>query len=150
MDASWTIVDDIDRPSNLTRSDVCFYYYMYTPGGGCSCSWANSDVLNYKIAIDALKSNPDRMQYKLEAIETYATAMVSFFEKLTLRSTGERVASLGSRVGLVPIPPSKMRTNNSYDDRNTRVCNSVSSQFGFKVCCDVETTSEIGESHAGE
>ena len=45
----WSIVDSLHRPYNLGKTDFCFYYLRYTPYAGYQHSYANQQVINYKI-----------------------------------------------------------------------------------------------------
>ena len=146
------MVDELDRPMNLHEGDFCFYYLICTPRGGYRHSEANQTVLNYKIPVGTergLRARPDRTRYKLKAIRQYSDALVEFLEGRHPKATGESLASLGYRVGLVPIPPSMRPDSQDYDDRNEQVCRAVCSKLGLRLCHDIETAVPGIASHVG-
>ena len=148
----WTYVDDLSKPPRLRRGDACFYYLVYTPHAGYGISNANGIVLNYKIPIvgkSGLRNRPQRKQYKNAATAKYAEAIVDFIEGKRIRATGEKLTAMGERVGLLPVPPSQAIGNPDYDDRNVQTCKMVHDRFGFRICCDVETTETVTPSHNG-
>lgn len=148
----WTYVDKLNKPPRLRRGDACFYYLVYTPHAGYGISNANGIVLNYKIPIggeSGLRNRPQRRRYKDAAIAKYAEAIVDFIEGKRIRATGEELAAMGGRVGLLPVPPSYAIVNPDYDDRNVQTCKRVHDRFGFRVCRDIETTETVIPSHNG-
>lgn len=148
---SWSLVDRLNRPINLGETDHCFYYLRYTPRAGYRHSYANQEILNYKIPIgteNGLTKKPSRRPHKLRAIGNYARAVIEFMAAKTLRATGERLVDLGDRVGIVPAPTSMTPDDPEYDDRNVRTCEIICADTGFKFCRDVETVEFIGRSHS--
>lgn len=148
---SWSRVDRLNRPYNLEDSDFCFYYLRYTPYAGFQHSYANQEVINYKIPIGSesgLANRPGRAPYKQRAIENYATAIIEFMSSKTLRNTSERLIDLGGRVGIVPAPTSMTPDDPEFDDRNVKTCQIVCGVTGFRLCRDVETVKYIGPSHS--
>lgn len=134
---SWSCVDRLNRPYNLGDSDFCFYYLRYNPYAGFQHSYANQEVINYKIPIggeSGLANRPVRAPHKRRAIENYAGAIIEFMSSKTLRSTGERLIDLGSRVGIVPAPTSMTPSNPEFDDRNVKTCQIVCDETGFRLC----------------
>lgn len=148
---SWSTVDRLNRPYNLGDSDFCFYYLRYTPYAGYEHSYANQEVINYKIPIggaNGLTNKPSRAPHKQRAIENYASAIIEFMSSKTLRNTGERLVDLGGRVGIAPAPTSMTPDDPEFDDRNVRTCDIVCDRTGFRFCRDVETMEFIGQSHS--
>lgn len=85
----------------------------------------------------------------MEAIGKYASAIIGFFETNHLKSSGASLASLGDRIGLVPIPPSMTPDSSDYDDRNGETCIEVCNQTALKFCRDIETAYPLVSAHAG-
>lgn len=145
------MVDPLNRPYNLGDADFCFYYLRYTAHAGFEHSYANQEVINYKIPVgtdNGLAKKPNRTPYKQRAIENYARAVIEFMSAKTLRNTGERLADLGDRVGIVPAPTSMTPDDPEFDDRNVRTCEMICGRTGFRLCRDVETVKFIGQSHS--
>lgn len=84
---SWSSVDRLNRPYNLGDADFCFYYLRYTPYAGYQHSYANQEVINYKIPIggeNGLANRPSRTSYKQRAIENYAISLERLMRALGL------------------------------------------------------------------
>lgn len=144
---AWTRVDRTRWPRNLSASDVCFFYYEYTPRRGKRYSQANAAVLDYKASRLEIARNPGLAARKQAAIDFYASILGSFFESKRMRDSGMALSQLGAQVGLVPVPPSKPVGHVDYDDRNVRTCILLQERYGFRLCRDVETASDVGPSH---
>ncbi|MDD3176840.1 MAG: hypothetical protein PHS28_03925 [Atopobiaceae bacterium] len=148
----WTMIDRLGRPDNLGEEDFCFYYLVYTTRAGYGYSSANQEIINYKIPVGTdkgLRARPDRMPHKHAAIENYGGAIVDFMSSNRLRKTGEPLASLGERVGIIPMPPSMRPDDSDYDSRNLDVCDLVCKRTGLKLCRDIETARPGVSSHSG-
>ena len=110
----FTAIDDLLRPlyPHLTAADQCYFLREYTAGRGYAGRETNHLILN-------LKKPPDRRgkpewRYKERAIEQVAREFRSSVNLSALR-----------RVTLVPMPPSKTKSDPLYDDRMLRVLRAV-------------------------
>ncbi|MEO8378278.1 MAG: hypothetical protein ABI779_01320 [Acidobacteriota bacterium] len=110
----FTAVDDLLRPlyPHLTAADQCYFLREYTAGRGYAGSETNHLILN-------LKKPPDRRgrsewHYKERAIEQVAREFRASVNLSALR-----------RVTLVPMPPSKAKSDPLYDDRMLEVLRAV-------------------------
>ena len=144
---SWTKVDALNLPSNLSADDICLYYLVYTPAGGYEASDANQWVLNYKIPIQRLRDNPQRRHYKEKAIHDYACAIINLVR--TIKVDDVSISGLHDKVGVLPVPPSKAQDDKDYDNRTLKTAMHVCNQTGFRLCDDIETTNPIMASHSG-
>jgi hypothetical protein len=110
----FTAIDDLLRPlyPHLTAADQCYFLRAYTAGRGYAGSETNHLILN-------LKKPPDRRgkpewRYKERAIEQIAREFRASVNLSALR-----------RVTLVPMPPSKTKSDPLYDDRLLHVLRAV-------------------------
>ena len=106
-----TEIDDLTRKDHyyLDPEDDCFYLGEYTARQGFAFSDTNQLILN-------LKKKPDRKgrpewRYKEQAIVNVGRALRQNFKEDWLTTVPT----------LVPIPPSKAKTDPMYDDRILRV-----------------------------
>lgn len=109
-----TKIDDLIRPDHgyLTSNDQCYFLGEYTARKGYSESATNQLVLNFKKAMD--KKGKAEWKYKQQAIETVSSM---FYETLD--------PQLMMTATLVPIPPSKAKTDPLYDDRLIQMLNGI-------------------------
>jgi hypothetical protein len=110
----FTAIDDLLRPlyPHLTAADQCYFLREYTAGRGYAGSETNHLILN-------LKKPPDRRgkpewRYKERAIEQVAREFRASVNLSALR-----------RVTLIPMPPSKAKSDPLYDDRILQVLRTV-------------------------
>jgi hypothetical protein len=110
----FTAIDDLLRPlyPHLTTADQCYFLREYTAGRGYAGSETNHLILN-------LKKPPNRRgrpewRYKERAIEQVAREFRDSVNLSALR-----------RVTLVPLPPSKAKSDPLYDDRMLQVLRAV-------------------------
>jgi hypothetical protein len=110
----FTAIDDLLRPlyPYLTAADQCYFLREYTAGRGYAGSETNHLILN-------LKKPPDRRgkpewRYKERAIEQVAREFRDSVNLSALR-----------RVTLIPMPPSKAKSDPLYDDRILQVLRTV-------------------------
>jgi len=103
-------IEDLVRKDHyyLTKEDVCFFWGEYTARKGAAHSNTNNLILN-------LKKKPDRKgkpewRYKALAIEQTGRIF-----KATVNPDFLKTATI------VPMPPSKARTDPMYDDRMRQV-----------------------------
>lgn len=100
-----TKIDELTRGdhTHLLPEDECLFFGEYTARKGWAHSETNQLVLNFKIPAENRGSK--RWSYKQRAIRTvsdqFSAAIGKRFENLTI----------------VPVPPSKLRSDPEYDDR---------------------------------
>lgn len=105
-----TKIDELTRPdhSYLEADDECLFLGEYTARKGYAYSVTNKLILNFKKPVDR-RGRPE-WQYKERAIQDAAAAFRAAIQPAWLNATT-----------LVPIPPSKARTDPLYDDRMLRM-----------------------------
>ncbi len=105
-----TKIDELTRPHHrhLRDDDECYYTAEYTARGGYAYSATNDVVLNFKKEVSR-RHLPD-YKYKEAAIRTAALEL-----RQGLNPEYLDIATL------VPIPPSKARSDPDYDDRILRI-----------------------------
>jgi hypothetical protein len=110
----FTAIDDLLRPlyPHLTAADQCYFLREYTAGRGYAGSETNRLILNLKKPSDR-RGNPE-WRYKERAIEQVAR---EFRASVNLSAL--------SRITLVPMPPSKAKSDPLYDDRMLQVLRAV-------------------------
>lgn len=103
-------IDDLLRSEHchLEQNDICVYVWEYTPKKGYGFSADNSLILNFKKGMDR-KGRSD-WKYKEQAIVQVAQTFQDLLPKEFLTTTT-----------LVPIPPSRAKDEQGYDDRMLRV-----------------------------
>ncbi|MGG6297910.1 hypothetical protein ACQ4M4_26245 [Leptolyngbya sp. AN02str] len=114
----WRKTDESDILAHCPDHERSFLFYArtYTAGQGYQYSETNQLILNLKIRQDDIKRNPQRLQYKQRAIQQFAQEVSAL-----LRDRLEPKLSLI----LVPMPPSKERSEPEYDDRVEQVVKAV-------------------------
>lgn len=103
----------IDDHYHISADDECYYLVNYVSNHGFSYSTENELIFNFKKKIER-KGQPD-WKYKLIAIETFAR-MLCEIDFSTL---------FGQKYFLIPVPPSKCKTDPLYDDRVVQVLQRV-------------------------
>ncbi len=105
-----TKIDDLTREdhSYLTEDDTCYYLGEYTARAGYAFSYTNDLILNFKKSMDR-REKPE-WRYKEWAINAAAAA---FHAALDDRAF--------ARMTFVPVPPSKAKDHEMYDDRVFRM-----------------------------
>ena len=108
-----TPIDDLTRGGHwyLRRTDVCRYLGEYAAGKGAAHSATNSLILDFKMPVSRRRHNPPQ---KDKAIAGAAAALRRALE-----------ASLLERAVFVPVPPSKSKDDDGYDDRLVRMLRAV-------------------------
>jgi predicted amidophosphoribosyltransferase len=104
-------IDDTNRRDHhyLREEDECYFLYEYTAGKGWQGGETNQLIHNLK------KKRADRgHHHKAPAIARCAGALSSTIN-------GEWLG----RAALIPIPPSKIRTDINYDDRISQICRGI-------------------------
>jgi hypothetical protein len=93
-----------------------FYARTYTSRQGYQFSPTNQLILNFKIKPSEIRQNPKRLHYKQQAIRQFAAELITL-----LRDRRDSTQALT----LVPMPPSKVRSDAEYDDRMEQVARAV-------------------------
>ena len=109
-----TKIDELIRPdhSYLTPDDLCYFLGEYSARKGYAFSPTNNLVLNFKKPVS--KRGRPEWPYKERAITNAADAF----------RTALNVEWL-NQATLVPIPPSKAKTDPFYDDRLLRMLRAI-------------------------
>jgi len=104
-----TKIDELTRGDHtyLTEHDECYFFGDYSARKGFAHSATNSLVLNFKKPIKY--RGTASWQYKTKAIGQVAYAFS--------RNLGNAIG----KITLVPVPPSKVKTDDEYDDRLSRM-----------------------------
>jgi hypothetical protein len=98
-----------DQHPYLEPSDLCFYLKEYTAYAGFSHSYANDLIFNFKKSMD--KRGTLEWKWKAWAIGQITQLLVESHPEVTDLS----------HIIFVPIPPSKVKTDDLYDDRIVQV-----------------------------
>jgi hypothetical protein len=109
-----TKIDDLTRPDHfyLTPADDCYFLGEYTARKGYAFSATNQLILNFKKSID--KRSTAQWRYKEGAIEKSSSAFRDALNREWLNGAT-----------LVPIPPSKSKSDALYDDRLVRMVRGI-------------------------
>lgn len=125
-----TVVGDLERGDHfhLTQDATCYFWGEYTPakhlaGPPWEYSETNHLILNFKKKLDR-KGHAD-WRYKIEAINKAATGFARLWKWNVLHEQ--------HRVALIPIPPSKARTDPMFDPRMLDMLTAVASQAGLPL-----------------
>ena len=110
MSARLSKIDELTLPdhSYLTAEDECYYLGEYTARKGFAFSDTNNLILNFKKSVS--RRGLRDYKYKLQAIADAAAALRQAIREEFLREAT-----------LVPIPPSRARSDPLYDDRLLRM-----------------------------
>ena len=117
----------------LTEEDECYFLGQYTADEGYSYSKTNETIFNFKKKMD--RSGRSEWKYKEKAIRACARTFrvaVNAFELDTMT--------------FVPVPPSKMKSDEQYDDRLIQMLKLVNSSGNLDIRECVEQTEEIRSS----
>lgn len=107
---------------HLESDDKCIFLYEYTSGKDYSFSTTNSLINNLKKSPSKRQTNPNEFRHKGRAIRQCSSAI----------SQGLNPAWL-TEATLVPVPPSKAKTDPEYDDRILQVCNGIAAPTPIDV-----------------
>lgn len=101
----FTRIDDLTRGdhNHLLPEDECLFFGDYTARKGWAHSATNQLILNFKIPVNWRGTN--RWPHKQRAIRTVADLFSA------------RIGPRFEELTLVPVPPSKLKTDPEYDDR---------------------------------
>lgn len=112
-----TKIDDLTRPDHfyLTAADDCYFLGEYTARKGFAFSATNRLILNLKKTMD--RQGKPEWPWKERALREAAAAF-----RTALNNDYLNVATL------VPIPPSKAKSDPLYDDRMARMLHAIRPQ----------------------
>jgi hypothetical protein len=125
LDGSWSPrirqIGDLERQDHwyLTPEHVCYFFGEYTARAGYSHSSTNQIIHNIKKR-PSVQGTP-QWQHKIRAMNQVAAAI-----------RGAINPEAYGRVTLVPIPPSKLRTDPEYDARMATIARAVSPQIDVR------------------
>lgn len=118
----------------IEQDDVCFYLGEYTARAGFSHSETNQLILNFKKKLDRIDT--PEWKYKIEAINK----VVLLINEATIPQ---------SDTLFVPVPPSKSKDDNLYDDRLIQVLGRLKSGWmgnGYRELVVQNTSAEPSHS----
>ncbi len=135
-----TKIDELTRPDHtfLEASDSCFFLGEYTARGGYAASATNDLINNLKKPM-TYRLKAAVWQYKERAINTCAQALRNVLGKNGIEG-----------LTFVPVPPSKAKTDPSYDDRLTLILQKMGQGFDADVRELVVQHANMLASHEGE
>jgi hypothetical protein len=115
-------IDDLYREDHayLEPGDHCLYLREYSPGQGYRHSETNRLILDFKMS--PLLRGDGRWRYKERAIDCLAGEL-----------EGALAGGWLSISTLVPIPPSKARSHEAYDDRMLRLLRAMEQGRGWDI-----------------
>lgn len=90
--------------------------------------------------VSTAQNQPMRYRYKLEAINKFSAEAVNFLN--TYRRSNPSLS-----LTLVPIPPSKSRSDPEYDDRMEQVANKIAGLLDWVVCLPILSMNKSMESY---
>lgn len=134
-----TEVDDLTRPDHfwLTATDRCLFLGEYTARKGFSFSATNQVVLNFKKSVD--RRGRAEWQHKERAIQNVGAAFGGAIKAEWLASAT-----------LVPLPPSKAKTDPMYDDRMLRMLQAIPAQQPLDIRELIIQQQSINAAHDAE
>lgn len=116
--ARLTKIDELTRSdhSYLEAGDECLFFGDYTARKGFSHSATNQMIHNFKKPI-RFRNTPS-WRYKTQAINAAANAL------------SQNIGAALSKLTLVPVPPSKLKTDVEYDDRIMDMLRAITAPVG--------------------
>ena len=113
-------IDELALPDHwyLEAEDECYYIGEYTARGGHACSETNQLIHNFKKGVE--RRNRSEWAYKERAIVTIANMI-----RANIKSDAV--------LTFVPIPPSKAKNHELYDDRMSKVLTIASGGRPYSV-----------------
>lgn len=104
-------IDELSLPDhyNICKDDECYFILSYTSGKGFNYNHDNSLISNLKKGMDK-KGKPEWV-YKCRAIKECA----QYLKEVDIQS------AFPEEITLVPIPPSKAKSDPEYDNRLSQV-----------------------------
>lgn len=133
----FTRIDDLTRGdhNHLLPGDECLFFGDYTARKGWAHSATNQLILNFKMPVNWRGTN--RWPHKQRAIRTVADLFSA------------RIGSRFEELTLVPVPPSKLKTDPEYDDRMMDMLRALKPPAGISADVReiVTQTEPIGAAH---
>ena len=122
------------KTTYITQDDICYYFLDYLSGGGYSASKDNDLIFNFKK--DIRYKNTNSWAYKMSAVKQFADMLHG---------------ALGGRVcTIIPMPTSKPRGSQNFDDRLDQVAlmlGGMSANYDIQLCLNVKE--ECPAAHRG-
>lgn len=112
---------NMDNHKDLEETDNCFYWCEYTAQKKYNFSEANQLLVNLKKCVS--HKSESQYSYKTKAIQTCA----SYFQGLNW-----------SKFSIIPIPPSKKRSDPLYDDRLLQVLTIANKSLPLEFQFDIK------------
>lgn len=129
MPTRFSQIGERERPDHyfLVPNESCYYWGEYTPsqyidGAMWNFSPTNQLITNLKKPLD--RKGTAEWRYKQKAIQQVADAFSTMWQWTKMQDNPPT---------LVPIPPSKCRTDAMYDDRMFQVLNTLSLKTGIPL-----------------
>jgi len=123
------VISDVERGDHyyITPLHRCYFWGEYTPfeyTGGARFAYSTTNQLigNFKKTMDR-KGRPE-WSHKTAAISKIALALSELWNWDALRT---------NNVALVPVAPSKAKTDAMYDDRTVQVLRQLEQRVGFAL-----------------
>jgi hypothetical protein len=110
---------------HLDEGDNCYFYGEYTARRGFNFSHTNQLIFNFKKGLEK-RANPYEWDYKLRAIRQAGQML-----RQTLAGK-ENLEALKSAT-LIPIPPSKAKSDPLYDDRVLSMLQILSTNLALDI-----------------
>lgn len=133
----FTRIDDLTRGdhNHLLPEDECLFFGDYTARKGWAHSATNQLILNFKIPVNRQGTN--RWPHKQHAIRTVADLFSA------------RIGARFAELTLVPVPPSKLKSDPEYDDRMMDMLRALKPPAGLSADVRelVTQTAQIGAAH---
>lgn len=118
----------------LDEGDDCYYLFEYTSGKGYNFSKTNSLISNLKKK--PTRKNYHDYKYKIEAIKECSMYFANQLNEEWLK-----------KITLIPVPPSKIKGDQDYDDRMFRICKNIPVNFKVDVKELIMQTKSIVSAH---
>ena len=114
-----TKIDDLTRGdhNHLVAEDECLFFGEYTARKNWAHSPTNHLILNFKIPAKHRQTN--RWPHKQRAVQTVADLF------------SQRIGNRFAELTLVPVPPSKLRSDPEYDNRMIDMLNAMKPPAGL-------------------
>lgn len=129
MPSRLAVISDLERPDHfhLRDTDCCYFWGEYTPyehtdGRKWNYSSTNQLISNLKKKMD--RAGQMDWQYKQRAIEEVAYALSQMWRWDELKAYNP---------ALIPMPPSKSRSDAMYDPRMVQILHSVAKKVGMAL-----------------
>ena len=107
---------------HLDASDKCYYMFEYTSGKDYSFSETNSLISNLKKKPVKETTKPTEYRHKKQAISKCSAWLSEAINHQWLETAT-----------LIPIPPSKVKTDPGYDGRMVQICKEINASFSVDI-----------------